>query len=232
MSKRWACVCRLGGIGDNLVAGSVLAPLKRLGYMTEVLTSKPNHVVFFNNPHIDKLSVKDAESDLPKNDLVAWQAWMESRAREYDVFVHASHSMEGRHALFGTMTAFWWPAEYRRKLCAGSYLETAHDIAGVPYEFGPLYFSSPEEVENALTVKRQIAGGECIVWIVSGTRVDKVYPYAAMAIGRVIREIGAPVVIMGGPSDKDYSIVNAIREHVERQRGRRRVGGHNGGAEP
>ena len=57
-SNRWACVARLGGLGDNLIAASVLAPLKRMGYMVEVMCSAPNHVVFHRNPHIDKLSVK------------------------------------------------------------------------------------------------------------------------------------------------------------------------------
>ena len=129
--NRWACIAQLGGIGDNLVAASPLSALKRLGYMTEILTNEGNHVVFQHNPHLDKLTVKKPDRDLPQNDLAAWQKWFESRANEYDFFAHLSHSMEGRHAVFKTMTSFWWPEEYRRKLCAGSYLETAHDIAGV-----------------------------------------------------------------------------------------------------
>jgi ADP-heptose:LPS heptosyltransferase len=219
--NRWAAVARLGGIGDNLIAASVLSPLKRMGYMTEVISSEPNHVVYLHNPHIDKLSVKNVERDLPQNDLAAWQKWFESRASEYDVFLHASHTCEGRHAVFPTMTSFWWPVEYRRKLCAGSYLETVHDIAGVPYEFGPLFYASDEEKHNAAQVKQTI-GPRCIVWIVSGTRIDKVYPYSPMAIARIIREVGAPVVVMGGPSDKELSMVHAIRDSVERQNGTRK----------
>ena len=139
--KRWAAICRFGSIGDNLIAGSPLAVLKRLGYMTEVITSPPSHVVYLHNPHIDKLSVKVSERDLPKGGF-EWQQWVESRAQEYDLFGHLSHSGEGRHAVFRNQTEFWWPQDYRRKRCAGSYLETAHDIVGVPHEFGPLYFSS------------------------------------------------------------------------------------------
>ena len=218
--KRWAAVCRLGGVGDNLVAGSVLAPLKRLGYMTEVITSTPNHVVYLHNPHIDKLAVKDSTNDLPQNDMLAWQKWMESRAREYDIFVHASHSMEGRHALFDNMTSFWLPAEHRREICAGSYLETIHKIAGVPFQFGPLYFSSPEEIDNAHLIKAAI-GGECIVWVVAGSRYDKAYPKAGVAIAHLIRDLGVPVVVMGGPNEKDQALIAQIKQQVEHQNGNR-----------
>lgn len=220
MMNRWAAIARFGGIGDNLIAGSPLKALKRLGYMTEVIAGDPNHVVYYHNPYVDKLSIKVTQRDLPQNDLPGWQKWFESRAHEYDVFIHASHSCEGRHALFKTMTAFWWSPEARRKLCAGSYLETVHDIAGVPYEFGPLFFASEEEQANALETKRKI-GERFILWVLSGTRVDKVYPYSTMAIARMIKEIGAPVVLMGGPHEKEHSMAVAIRDHVALTNGSR-----------
>ena len=218
--KRWAAVARFGGVGDNLVAGSVLAPLKRMGYMTEVISSPPNHIVFLHNPHIDKLSVKVVEKDLPQGDLTAWQGWLASRAREYDVFVHASHSMEGRHAKFDSMTDFWLPADYRRKICAGSYLETVHDIAGVPYEFGPLFYPSEDEKQLARETKKQI-GDKVVAWVLSGTRLDKVYNNSPEAIGRIIKELGVSVVLMGGPSEKEFSMAETIKSRVADQNGTR-----------
>lgn len=218
--KRWAAVARFGGVGDNLMAASVCAPLKRLGYMVEMITSPPNHVVFLHNPYIDKLSVKETDKELPKNDMPRWQEWFQSRAAEYDVFVHLSHSCEGRHSLFPTMTSFWWPVEYRRKICGGSYLETVHDIAQVPYEFGPLFFPTEEEKLFARQVKDQI-GKRCIGWVISGSRIDKVYPYSTFAIGRIIKELGIPVVVMGGVSEKEKSMAYAIRDGVAIQNGTR-----------
>jgi ADP-heptose:LPS heptosyltransferase len=203
--KRWAAIARFGGIGDNLIAGSPLMALKRMGYMTEMITAEPTHVVYHHNPHIDKLTVK--KGGFSATDL------FNSRDSEYDIFVHASHSVEGRHALFKAMTSFWWPPEYRRQLCGGSYLETIHDLAGVPYDMGPLFFCSEEEKAHALITKRTIAD-RFILWVLSGTRVDKVYPYTTAAVPRIIREVGAPVVLMGGPSELEQQMARAVRDEV------------------
>lgn len=207
--KRWACIARLGGIGDNLVAGSPLACLKRQGYMTEVITAEPNHVLYFHNPYLDKLSVKKADRDLPQGDMHAWQKWFESRANEYDVFVHATNTMEGRHSVFRAMSSFYWRPELLRKVCAGSYLETIHDAAGVPYDFGPLFFASDEEKEFARRSVEKV-GGPYLLWVLCGTRYDKVYPYTTSVVPRIIRELGIPVVLMGGPSEKERAMAKVI----------------------
>ena len=192
----------------------MLRPIKRLGYSIEVITSEMAGAVYLNNPFVDKLSIK-RDGDLPGGDIKNWYAWFESRSREYDLFAHLSHTCEGRHALNVNQTAFWWPQDYRRKLCAGSYLETVHDVAGVAYEFGPLYFPSEEESERAAATKAKI-GDNYVAWVISGSRVDKVYPYAAMAIGRIIKELGTPVVMVGA-GGKQFEMAKQIMEHVRRQ---------------
>jgi ADP-heptose:LPS heptosyltransferase len=216
--KRWACVARLGGLGDNLIAASVLAPLKRLGYMVDVVTAEPNHVVFYHNPHVDKLSVKNSDRDLPKISDPAWYSWFQSRAQEYDLFVPLSHSCENRHALFPMQEAFWWRPEYRRRLCAGSYLETVHDIAGVPHEFGPLFYPSEEETDHARATKAKM-GGRVVAWVLSGSRIDKLHPYSAMAVASILREFDVQVMLIGAPNERQFSSARAIMEHVERDLG-------------
>lgn len=212
--NRWACVCRFGGVGDNLLAAGLIRPLKKMGYMTEVLTSNSFGAVFQHNPYLDKLSVKTVETDLPQGDIKAWQLWIESRAREYDIFAHLSHTVEMRHSAFATMSLFWQNAQYRRKTCAGSFLETQFDEAGIPYDFGPLFYSSEEERDNALKQKKGYFGERAALWVISGTRIDKLYPYAGFAVARLIKELGIPVMVMGGPSEKERNAANAIRDYV------------------
>lgn len=202
----------MGGVGDNLVAASVLRPLKKLGYMTEMVTSLNAADVFLNNPFIDKLSIKK-DGEIPGGD--EWWKWFSSRAGEYDILVNLSYTMEHRHAVRKSDAAFWWRPEYRRKLCAGSYLETAHDVVGVPHEFGPLFFPTDEERERAAKDKREQFGGRFVLWVLAGTRVDKTHPFSSHAIARIIKELDISVVMIGhGPQQWEYA--NAVQTEVRR----------------
>jgi FkbM family methyltransferase len=220
VSKPWAGVVRCGGVGDNLIAASVCRPLKDQGYNVEVITQNPQSVVFENNPHIDKISVYDAK-DWPE-DLAQWQDLFRIRAKEYapGKFVNLAHSVECKHGLVPIQTWYWWPQEYRRKLCGGSYLETAHDVFGVPHSFGPLFFPTEEEKEEARVTRAKLGSRPLIGWTLSGTRIDKVYPYTALLVSRLIKELGANVVLMGGPPPyRDLELANGIVEHVKVQNG-------------
>jgi ADP-heptose:LPS heptosyltransferase len=208
----WACICRLGGIGDNLVAASPLRPLKRLGYMNEVITSDMASSVFLNNPFIDKLSIK-REGEIP--DGANWHTWFASRANEYDILVNLSNSMETRHAFHRGSTSFWWPQDYRRKVAAGSYLETAHDVVGVAHEFGPLFFPTEDELDRAKSTRDEQIGGRYITWVIGGSRVDKAYPYSPHVICRIISELNIQVVLVGvGPMQ--FEMAKTVQEEVQR----------------
>lgn len=215
----WAAISRCGGVGDNLIAVSVCKPLKQMGYRVEVITQTPNNVVFENNPYIDKISVYEAK-DWPQ-EVDKWQEWFRMRSKEYDRFANFAHAVEFRHALFPIQTAYWWPQEYRRKFCSGSYLETAHDIMGVDYSFGPLFYPTDEEREQANVTRRKLGSSRPIIgWCLSGTRVDKVYPYAQLVIARLIKELGAQVVMMGAPPPhRDAAIAKVVMENVKAQNG-------------
>lgn len=213
----WACVCRLGGLGDNLIAASVLAPLKKLGYMVEVVTSESFSCVFQNNPNVDKLSIK-RDKDIPEGGENLWNKWFYARGREYmGGLWNLSHSCEKRHAIFEGETSFWWSEDYRRRICAGSYLETAWDICGLPhpYRFGDrLFHPTEEEQERALRTKEKI-GGPYMVWALSGSRPDKVWPYSTHAICRIIKELGIPVVMVGVGAQQ-YVMAQAVQTEVQR----------------
>jgi ADP-heptose:LPS heptosyltransferase len=201
----WAAICRLGGIGDNLMAATVLPSLKKQYGKVEVLTRKPMGVVFENNPHIDKLSFVDEEF-LPKNDIGAWQRYFEGRAKEYQAFFHLSHSCETTRALFIAQTAFYWPASMRRKLCGQNYIETVFDICECPYDgIGERVFFPTDEEHAKAEETKKVTGERFIAWVISGTRLDKIYPYASPTIAQLVRDV-APVVMLGaGPRDFEYA---------------------------
>lgn len=216
-TSTWACIARLGGVGDNIIASSVLPALREKYGHVEVIASKPQHVVFENNPHVDRLTVFEPGFP-PWGDGNSWQGFWADRAREYAFFANLSHTVETLRALSPVQTAYHWPAAARRKLCGHSYLETAADICGVSYEtLAPNFFPDDLEVECALETKKKI-GGRYLGWVLSGTRIDKIWPATSLAVARIIKEFNFPVVLFGMPG-KDFQIAKEIQAHVKAANG-------------
>jgi ADP-heptose:LPS heptosyltransferase len=221
MKKKWAAVCRFGGIGDNLIVSSVL-PLLAETHNVEVITKEPQSVIFENNPYIDKLSVK-REGDLPSDGL-QWQQWFDKRSAEYDRFYHLSHSIESLVAFMPTQGQFYWPSGWRRKWSDKNYLEIAHDVCEVRYDFAPQFFPTEEEQEKALATKK-LMGERVIGWCLGGSRVDKTYPYGPAAIERLIRETGMPVVMLGAGTH-NFQAAKQIEAGFKAQNGGEHPGLH------
>lgn len=214
-SDRWACICRFGGFGDNLIASSVLPGLKKRFDKVEVIGSDNLWgALWRNNPHIDKLTV--LKDGFPAwGDGRSWQRWFVDRSKEYAFFANLSHSCEIQGVLTMAQTSYWWSDKMRRQLCAKSYLEIVHDVCDVPYdEIAPNFYPTQEERAQALETKAKM-GPKVIGWVMSGTRIDKVHPHADIAVARLIKETGLPVVLLGGPG-KDYELAKMIQFEVQK----------------
>ena len=205
--KRWCLVIRLGGIGDNLIASSVL-PLLAETYNVEVMAQSPQHVLFENNPHVAKLTVRQA-GDLP-GDGNQWQAFFRHRGREYDKWVNLSHSCESMLALLPGQTQFDWPASWRRKFCGRNYLEFVHDIAEVRHEFNPRFHPTDQEATRAAQTLAKVRGDggyhHVVGVVVSGSRLDKLWPYLPLLVAKLVRELRVAVILFGAESDKPMAV--------------------------
>ena len=214
---QWAAVCRFGGVGDNLIAAGVFPDLVRQGNHVEIITSKHAGCVFEHNPWASKVSICE-DGDQPGDGGIEWQKWFDRRSHEYGGrLFHFSHSVETTLAFVQAQTAFWWPERVRRRLCHKSYLEMAADIAGTSYGFPPLFHSSEAEKAKAAATKA-LMGERVIGWVICGSRFDKVYPYSAMAIARLIRELETPVMLIGEPGG-GYEIAKDIQAQVTKHNG-------------
>jgi ADP-heptose:LPS heptosyltransferase len=220
--NKWACVVRFGGVGDNLIASSVLPGLRAKFGHVEVITRRPWGIVFDNNPYIDKLTYKE-EDELPNTGPDDWQKWFLTRAKEYESFHHLSHTCEMTLALFSLQTQFWWPASMRRKICGKNYLEMVHDVCELPYApIGARFYPTDEEIARAKQDKaekiRKGRSGPVVGVVCSGTRIDKRHPRLGHAIARLITELEATVVLFGGPT-KDRLIAKEIEDLVKHHNG-------------
>ena len=213
--RPWVGIARFGGIGDNLIASSVL-PLLARDYNVEVITQAPQSAVFENNPHVHKLSLKK-EGEIPTGAL-EWQRWFHNREGEFEKLINLSHSCEFLVALSPGQSQYYWPKEWRQKHCNKNYLEVVHDIVGVPHEFNPRFYPTEEEVAKAVQTKARV-GPKAIGWCISGSRLDKVYPHAPLAIARLIRETGLPVILFGAPKENEIKLAKDIRRHVLKENG-------------
>lgn len=208
--KPWCLVARLGGIGDNLMASSIL-PLLAETHNVEVMAQAPQHVLFENNPHVSKLTVRKA-GDLPA-DGNQWQAWFAHRGAEYDKWIHLSHSCETMLALVPGQTQFYWPAAWRRRWCGVNYLEFIHDIAGVRHEFNPRFYPTEEEVQHAANTLAKVRGAGGYHFVVgialAGSRLDKIWPYLPLLVAKLVRELHVAVVMFGAEGEA------RIAKHVQ-----------------
>ena len=214
MSTGWAAICRFGGIGDNLIASSVLPLLARRYKGVDVITEKPNSVLFENNPHVSRLVVKERD-ELPNSGALDWQKWFSNRANEYDLFVNLSHSCENLLAMQAGQTQFYWPKAWRRKHCGRNYLEVVHEICGLPYIFNPRFYPTDDEIEKAKLTKKNLSDRKQIGWIISGSRLDKTYPYQAQVVSRLISELNVTVLLLGAPNNRDVGIAQKIGDEVK-----------------
>ena len=90
-----------------------------------------------------------------------------------------------------------------------------HDLVGAPYDFGPLFFPTEEERDRAEQTKREQIGERYVAWALAGSRVDKIYPYSAHAICRIIKELDVPVVLVGY-GEQQFEFAKSIRDDVRR----------------
>lgn len=211
----WACVARMGGFGDNIIASSAFAGLRKKYGRLEVIGGKPMHVLYENNPHIDKLTVFEKDHP-PWGNGHEWQTFFHKRSKEgYAFFANLAHSCESLGVAMKVETKFWWPDKMRRQLCGKSYLELVHDICDIPYsEISPNFFPTEEELSQARETKAKV-GKFVIGWVLTGSRIDKVHPQADVAIARVIKELNLPVIMLGGPG-KDYEMAKLAQHEVRK----------------
>jgi predicted SAM-dependent methyltransferase/ADP-heptose:LPS heptosyltransferase len=170
--KTVTMVFRPGAVGDMVIASSIFHLLPRPIW---VWTNPRGAQVLQGDPRIDGLIVHQ-EGITPDNMGVLRElfAYLEGR---YGRFVNLLESLEGGVLFEPWQSAFYWPAELRRERCDVSYVQFAHQVAGVLFDPKPSYRPSPEE--SRVAQARRDAEGRFIMFGLSGSGVQKRYPHSA-----------------------------------------------------
>lgn len=194
LAEKTVAVCRPGGYGDALWAGSVLPALKREGYHVTVYVEKMGEEVLRHDPNIDRLIVTDEQ----RIALEEYGPFWHHEMQRYDRFINLTETVEKNLIAVPNDLRFFWPDAERRRIFDRSYIEAVHDLAGVPRKYAQRFYATPAEVEWA---KEQVAGRRVAVIAVSGSTLPKYWPHVDELAAALVQR-GLQVWILGDLRDR------------------------------
>jgi ADP-heptose:LPS heptosyltransferase len=183
-------IVRTGGYGDALWASSILPALKDEGYHVTIYLEAMGEEVLREDPHVDRILVTDEQR---LQDSVIGAFWAHETAR-YDRWINLVECVEKNLLAVPTDLRFYWPAEERRRMFGGNYLEATHRLAGVPRKFAQKFYPTKDEVKQA--IGRQTTARKSCVFAVSGSTLPKFWPYVDELVTALIAR-GYAVWVMG-----------------------------------
>lgn len=211
-------VVRLGAYGDMLIITPLLRYLKQQGHEVYLNTSKCGQEMMLHNPYVDKLLYYEANS-VPDHELAAY--WEKMRQDEgCDVLINMCESLERAISLHPMDPYYNQTKAERRERCDKNFYEYAFEHARIhapklipnfysdfqdDYDHAwlrPEVFFSEEECEAMAPFIQKHAGSPLIIWGMSGSSLNKAYPYTHYVIADLLRKFPkAKVVTVGSELD-------------------------------
>lgn len=178
-----ALVIRYGAYGDMLIITPAIKKLKEEGYYVILNTNKRGKDIFQNNPDIDEFIMHDEDM---KIDFLGdhWNKLQEDI--KPDKFINFSESLECNVALHPVQPKYNFTKKERFELCNRNYYDVTEKWAGLEgCQKTPLLYFTPEERKEASTHVQP--GKFNILWQLSGSGTQKVYPWADYVIGEILK---------------------------------------------
>lgn len=215
--EKWALVARFGGLGDVLIASSILPGLKARGLKVAFLCVKEMAEVLEHDPHIDRLISIDK---LPEK-TASIVDFFKAMSLVYDEVYHLSETIE-RMLLFRRDTLqFYWPDKARRAFADRNYLELVHEFADVPPPYRPAFYPTQQEADQAKAYVENWGGGRVIAIQAMGSNFDKIYPFMDVVIGKLMTIPDVRIMVLAnGRREHEVKFCESIDRHVTDQVGR------------
>ena len=175
-------VVRLGAIGDNIMASSLLPVLKSQGYHITFYVAEGNgYESIKHDPHIDRFIIQ-GKDEVPASFLVEF--WNSAKLR-YDKWINLSESVEVTLLAKPNSPQWEWPNEVRAKYFDRNYLEWTHELAGLPGPYNPKFYSTLEEKAWARKTASRW-GAKNVLWSLAGSSGHKVWPHLDVIVARLM----------------------------------------------
>lgn len=189
-----ALVIRLGAYGDMIIATPALKKIKELGYYVILNTGKRGTDVFKNNPNVDEYIFYDDEQ--PPDSLDDYWKGLRERVNP-DLYINFSESLECNVAIHPIQPAYNYTKRERIALADRNYYDATETwlqekaelkdgrLPQLDLQKLPELFFAEEEVKAAQDCLKP--GKYNILWQLSGSGKQKVYPWADFVIGEVLK---------------------------------------------
>lgn len=178
-----ALIVRYGAYGDMLMITPALKKLKEEGYYVVLNTAKKGKEIFENNPNVDEFIIHD--SNMHIDDLPGHWDKLKKEIKP-DKFINFSESIECNVAFHPVQPQYNYTKAERFALCNKNYYDATEKWAGLEgcQKLPELYFT-PSELEEA---NKYIKPDKFnILWQLSGSGMQKVYPWTDYVIGEVLK---------------------------------------------
>jgi len=189
-------VVRYGGVGDMIQTSSVIKQLKKQGYHVTLFCNPAGKELMKHDPYIDEFFVQDKDQVINEELFDFWVHW----SKKFDKWCNFSESVEGSLLALPGRPAFYFNKSARHCYTNHNYLEFMHLMSDTPYDPCPRFYPTIQEQKWAKKQHAKI--GKCIVWGLSGSGVNKAWPYLDNVVAKIMLELpNWKVVFVGAEMD-------------------------------
>lgn len=211
-----ALVIRYGAYGDMLIITPSIKRLKELGYYVILNTGKRGKEVFLNNPNVDEYILHD--EDMRVDDLTAHWDKMKEEIKP-DKFINFTESLECNTVAHPIQPAYNYTKAERFALYGNvNYYDATEKWAELSgcQKLPELYFTDNENRE----ARGQLSEGKVnVLWQLSGSGKQKVYPWTDYVIGELLKDYENVAVITTG-DERCQLLESVIDERIKNLSGR------------
>jgi ADP-heptose:LPS heptosyltransferase len=180
--------------GDALNITPAIKRLHEQGYDVIANVNKRTEEVLRHNPHISQFIMHD--ESIPIDELE--KHWDKVRQETpHDKYINFSESIECNVALHPINPEYIYPKWERLARCNRNYYDVSEQWAGLEgCDKRPEFYYTEEEKQEAL--KHIKPDKFNILWALSGSGKQKVYPWAEYVMGQILKDIPDANIITVG----------------------------------
>lgn len=202
-----ALIIRYGAYGDGLIITPAVRRLKELGYHTILYGSQRMKEIFENNPYLDEFIMHD--KNMPRENLPEHWEELQKTVGPEDKWVNFSESIECNVALHPINPGYNYTKKERFDLCNKNYYDATEEWAKLEgcQKLPELYFTPFELEEAQKYLKKEHIN---ILWQLSGSGRQKVYPWTDYVIGELLKNFENIQIITTG--DERCQLLESVED--------------------